>query len=303
MKGDGMIEGMIILAVLIVIVFITPKGNPSSTANPSNSSGNTNSNAENVITTNSTYVQNISLGTGNAPYVYQPYEEYITIYNRGREPIDITDWRLKNAKDKRAYDLGGGLKYFPADIATVGQATLFVSPSGLNKFQNIVLKQGETAIITTGSIGSQLPYKIVNFKENTCSGYLENLSEYTFTPTLTQNCPRPTDEPEVNTLDTECRGFIERMGACHTPEFNTKDSLGDICSNCVDSKLLSSSCVAFIKNHFNYDSCITTHSNDSNFSGQTWRVFLGKGWEMWADKYETIYLLDSFGKLIIEESY
>ncbi|MDO8728795.1 MAG: hypothetical protein Q7K26_02765 [bacterium] len=303
MKGNGMMEGVVILVILIVIMFITPKGKPNSTANPPNSSGNTNSSGENIIATNSTYAPDISLSTGNASYTYQPYEEYITIYNTGSESVDITNWRLKNAKDKRAYDLGGGPRYFPADTATIGQAAFFVSPNGLNKFQNIVLKTSETAIITTGSIGSQLPYKIVSFKENICSGYLEDLSEYAFMPALAHNCPRPRDETGVNALDNECRGFIEGMSSCHTPEFNTRDRDGEICSNCVDSKLLSSSCVAFIKNHFNYSSCIANHANDSNFSGQTWRIFLGRGWEMWADKYETISLLDKLNKLVTEETY
>jgi len=296
-------EGVIILAVLIVIMFITPKGNPNSIANPSNISKNTNSNGNNTIITNSSVTQDIYLSIGNASYTYQPYEEYISIYNGGRESINITNWQLKNNKDKRAYDLGNGLRYFPADIAKISQATLFISPSGLNKLQDIILKPNETAIITTGSIGSQLPYKIVSFKENICSGYLENLSEYAFTPALTRNCPRPADELGVNALDTECRKFIEGMSSCRTPKFNTKDREGEICYNCVDSKLLSISCVAFIKNHFNYGSCIANHANDSNFSGRTWRIFLGKGWEMWADRYETISLLDQFGKLITEESY
>jgi len=58
-----------------------------------------------------------------------------------------------------------------------------------------------------------------------------------------------------------------------------------------------------IKNHFNYGSCMTNHANNPNFSGQTWRVFLGKGWEMWADKYEVVSLFDQFGRLVTEKTY
>lgn len=292
-----------ILAVLIVIMLITLKGGSDSTANPSNPSGNAGSGGENAILPNSSQARNISLGTGNASYSYQPYEEYITIDNRGRESVDITGWQLRNGKDKRAYDIGGSLKYFPADTAFIGQAATFVSSSGLNKFQNVVLKESETAIITTGSVGSQVPYKIVSFKENICSGFLEDLPEYTFTPPLERNCPRPADEPGVNALDTECRKFIERMASCRTPEFNTRDREGEICYNCVDGRLLSSSCVAFIKNHFNYGSCIANHANNLNFSGRTWRIFLGRGWEMWAEDYETIMLFDQLERLVDERSY
>ncbi len=303
MKGNGMIEGIIILIILIVIMFIAPKGNRNPTANPSNISENTNSSEDNTITPKSSYAEIISLSSGSASYAYQPYEEYITIYNRGRESVNITGWKLKNGKDKRAYDLGGALRYFPADIAIIGQAAPFIPPNGSSKLQDIILKPGATAILTTGSISSQLPYKIVSFRENICSGYLEDLSEYTFTPPLTRNCPRPAEEPGVSNLDTECRQFIERMGSCHTLKFNTLDKDGDICHNCVDNKLLSSSCVAFIKNHFNYGSCIANHANDPDFSNDTWRIFLGQGWEMWANKYETISLLDQFDRLVTEKTY
>ena len=170
MKDNSMMEGVLILAVLIVIMIVTLMGDSDSTTNPSNPSVNNGSGGENIVTSDSSHALNISLGTGNASYAYQPYEEYITIDNREREPVDITNWQLKNAKDKRAYDLGGSLKYFPADTAKIGRAAPFVSPMGTNIFQNVILQDGETAVITTGLIGSQLPYKIVSFKENICSG-------------------------------------------------------------------------------------------------------------------------------------
>lgn len=300
--GNSNMEGVIILAILIVIVIIMPKGPQSSkTNNPQ--SNRTNSSGENVVTSKSPEAQNISLSTGNASYAYQSYEEYITLYNRGRNSVDITGWQLKNGKDKRAYSLGGELKYFPRDTASIPRATLFVSPAGNNLLQNVVLESGETAIITTGLITSQLPYKIISFKENICSGYLEDMPEYEFTPSLSRNCPRPADEIGVKELDTECRNFINRMSSCRTPEFETRDRDGDICHSCVDDKPLSSSCVAFIKNHFNYNSCIANHRNDPEFLGKTWRIFLGKGWEMWAKQYETIELFDLFGKLVTSRSY
>src|SRR3989344_8322840 len=209
-KGNSNMEAVMILIVLFVVIIIMPKGGfQSTTDNPQINISNIN--GENASLPSSPHARNVSIGAGNAAYAYQPYEEYITIYNRGREPVDITNWQLKNAKDKRAYDLGGSLKYFPADTAKIGQAAPFVSPMGTNIFQNVILQDGETAIITTGSIGSQVPYKIVSFKENICSGFLEDLPEYTFTPPLARNCPGPTDEPGVSALDTECRKFIERM--------------------------------------------------------------------------------------------
>ncbi len=301
-KSDGMLEGIIILIVLIIIMIITPKGT-SNIATKSPQSDTQSSSAEKTPTPTSPYKQSISLSTGNAPYAYQSYEEYITIDNVGSGPIDITNWQLKNGKGERAYSQGGNLQYYPSDVAIIGQATSFVSPTGSNSFKDIVLQQGESAVITTGSVSNQSPYKIVSFKENICSGYLDDLPEYTFTPPLSTNCPRPKNEPGVELLDSECRTFIENMSSCRTPKFNTVDENGDICYNCVNSKPLSSSCVDFIKNHFNYSSCIANHKNDSDFSGRTWRIFLGKGWEMWAEKYEKIELFDQLGRLVNYRSY
>lgn len=306
-KGNSTAEGIAILAILIVIMLATLKGTPDSIIKPAgtpvSSGGNASPQTEKLAVVNSSYAKFISLNTGNARSAYQPYEEYVSIYNRSRESVNITNWQLKNSKDKRAYDFGGTLRYFPADVATIGQAALFISPDRTSQLQNIVLKPGETAVITTGSVGLQTPYKIVSFKENICSGYLEDSTEYSFTPSLTRNCPRPADEAGVSNLDTECRKFVERMSSCHTPKFDTLDKDGNVCHNCVDNKLLSSSCVAFIKNRFNYNSCIANHGNDENFSGRTWRIFLGKGWEMWANKYETISLLDQLGRVVVEKSY
>ena len=272
-KGNGVLEGIVILAVFLVL-FVARLGDKSdSEKSPVSSQKETAVKTQNISASNSQDFPNISLSAGNASRSYQSFEEYITIDNRGKSPASITNWYLKNGKDKRAYDIGGQLKYFPADTATIGQGVIFISPSGHNIFQNIVLEPGEKAVITTGSVGSQTPYKIVSFKENICSGYLQSLEEYTFTPQLTQNCPKPRNE------------------------------LGEICSNCVNGKPLSSACVAFVKSHFSYDGCIANHVNDKNFSGTTWRVFLNHGWEMWAKEYETIELFDQFGRLVKSRSY
>lgn len=300
-SNNDILEGVAILIVLILITLVIPRGTFRLITPPGSNASSTS--RINTVAPKSSRVPQVSLGPGNAAYAYQPYEEYVTLYNRSTEPVDITGWQLKNGKGKRAYDFGGTLRYFPADIAVIPRAARFISPRGSNVFQNVVLQPGETAIITTGLVGSQTPFKIVSFKENSCSGFLEDLPEYNFTPSLARDCPRPADEPGVSNLDTECRGFIERMASCRTPQFDTRDSKGDICDNCVDGKALSGSCVAFIKNHFNYNSCLAGHANDPNFSGRTWRIFLGRGWEIWAKKYETIELFDQFGRLVDHRAY
>lgn len=298
-------QGILILVGLIIIAIISPKVEDAgpNTSQTSRSTNTSNASLTNTASLTSPYSNSISINTGNASYVYQPNDEYITLYNRGRNTIDITGWQLHNGKNERAYYLSGAQKRFSADIAVIPQSTLALSSSGNNVFQNIMLQGGETAVVTTGRMGSQLPYKIVSFKENMCSGYLEAMPEYTFTPPLSRNCPRPADEPGITSLDNDCRRFVERMPTCHTPSFSPRDKEGEPCSTCIDNERLSSACVAFVQSHFNYGSCVANHSHKPDFFSRTWRIFLDRGWEMWAREYETIKLFDQLGRLVNYYSY
>jgi len=308
-------EPILLLAALSIVIFVfiipTRQLGPTKsifslegTSYNQNSQINTNSNGKPNPTKNSGYSNSVSLSSGNASYAIQPYEEYISVENNSDTSVDITGWRLRNAKNERSYTVGGSLQSFPADEVTIPRASAFISPNGSNSPQNIVLKRGERAIITTGSVGVKTPYAIVNFKENKCSGYLEGLPEYNFTPSLSMNCVRPNNEPGARSLEVSCQRYLDSMQSCHTPKFDTVDRQGNVCSGCVDgNSTLSSSCVAFIKSHFSYSGCIANHQNDPDFSGNVWRVFLGRTWELWADNHETISLLDSSGNLVDYRSY
>ena len=308
MQKGSVLEGLVVLVALFIIIFlfvlphnnkgplriITPlAGNPgySDSYNPG-TTYSTISSAESPKA-NSGYSNAISIGTGNAAYAYQPYEEYITISNNSQSPINITGWKLVNGKADRTYDLGGTLRRYQSDTATIPRGDI----------GNVVLGPGEKAIITTGSVGNQSPYRISTFKENICSGYLEESEDYNFTPSLSRSCVDPDSEPGVTGLDNKCREFVSRLYSCRIPEFNTRDNNNEICTNCADGVPLSSSCLAFIKTHYNYASCVSNHRFDTRFYLDTWRVYLGKSWEMWADKYESISLYDQFGKLVDYASY
>ncbi|OHA96387.1 MAG: hypothetical protein A3J09_02240 [Candidatus Zambryskibacteria bacterium RIFCSPLOWO2_02_FULL_51_21] len=290
-SGQSAVIGLIILAVLIVITITMPKDSrqietvSSSGAPSSISSANSPSSAASSGSNGSNH---ISIGSGNASYAYQPYEEYITIENRGDTAVNLGGWQLRNGKDKRPYYSGSVLQRFSADVAIL---------------PGISLGPGERAIVTTGRIAVQSPYPIENFRENVCTGYIEALPDYAFVPSLTQNCPRPSLEPGAENLDRECRDFVSYFPTCQTPVFGGKDSDGEYCENCINGKRLSSSCASYLKEHFSYQGCLAYHSRDAGFTGKTWRLFLGRGWEMWADKYETIELYDSNGQLVDYQNY
>ena len=245
----------------------------------------------------------VDIDSGSASFAYNTSDEYIVIRNESNVPINLTGWKLKNSRANRPYDRGGNIVYYPSEEALIPKGTSYISPVGTSPLQNIILKEGEDAIVTTGNIGSRSPYLIVSFKENICSGYLNSMPEYSFTPRLSKKCPLPEQELGVANLPYECQAFIRNLNRCEIPKFNAKDENGDTCSNCVNGQMLQSSCVEFIKTHYNYASCIALHGLDSNFYLSTWRIFLGKRWEMWAENRETISLFDQIGRLINSLSY
>jgi hypothetical protein len=246
----------------------------------------------------------LSLTSSNAPYEIQAYREYITVSNWGASPVDLTGWTLRNGKDKRAYSVGGQLQRFSADIAQIPKAAALLLPQGGSPLQDVVLKNGETAIITTGSPAPGGPYALTSFKENMCTGYLDRMDDYNFQPALQENCPSPRNEPGIENLDTACRMFVESLSPCGTPTFNIKDREGAACTTCVNGERLTSVCAEYIKSHFSYQGCIAYHASDPSFaSGRTWRIYLGRSWEMWAENYETIELFDKLGNLAAFVNY
>ncbi len=309
-RGAGNLDAFLIIGFLIFVMLLGPTLNKTSPKNSTqnwtlgdSSYGDSNTKITPLSPESKNY--SLSLSAGNAGYAYQSYEEYIVLENNGGEPIDITGWQLRNGKDRRVYNSGGSLQRFSSDIAKIPQATLLLSPKGGSAMSNIVLGAGERAVITTGSVGVRHPYQIVSFKENICTGYLENLPDYSFQPSLSSyNCPQPELEPGVASLDTECRRVIERLPGCATPEFELRDSKDEPCSTCLEDKRLTSSCAAFIKEHFSYQGCVAYHAGDPGFTkDKDWRIYLGRGWEMWAEDYEAIELFDRSGNLIISENY
>ncbi|MDB5194219.1 MAG: seg [Parcubacteria group bacterium] len=255
---------------------------------------------------NSSYSSLISLGQGNAAYSIEPAEEYITIQNQSESPINITGWKLTNNKGNRTYYSGNQAVHYASDEMIIPQATGYISPTGgFNLAQNVVLAPNDMAIITTGSVGVQSPYKITSFKENECSGYIEALPQYDFTPTLNYACVSPSLEPGLSNLDTACKNFVSGISGCQTPVFGQINrGSTDNCDNCVNGRPApSTACLNFIKDHFNYPGCINYHKDDPKFYSNTWRIFLAKQWEVWDKQDEVISLFDQFGKLAAYKSY
>lgn len=313
-KGNSNFAGIAII-VFIIIIMISGAGDRSNLRNENYSGEGTHTIGFSGLSNNSSISDRdsggtrsnkgtgtVTIGPGNAAHSYQSYEEYITLDNTTRAPINITGWQLRNGKDKRPYYTGSNLQRFSADVAIIPQATLVLLPTGNSINQDVVLANDEKAIITTGSFGNRSPYPVTSFKETMCTGYLEALPDYAFTPALSRNCPDPEKEPGFANLPTDCKKIVERLNSCDTPKIGERVNR-EYCADCYKGQLVSSTCKAYLEEHFSYRGCLIYHQGDPGFFRKTWRIFLGRGWEMWAKEYESIELFDRLGQLINFRDY
>jgi Lamin Tail Domain len=306
-KGDAALDGIIMLVVISIIIFlfVLPAGKtgPAKTMSGFGSApppSNPSTPLEPTITTS--YKGALSISPGSAQYAYQPYQEYITLSNHGSQSIDISGWKLEDGRGQRTYNVGGAVEHFPSISATIPSAN----------GQDIVLNSGDYADIVTGSVDNTNPYTVTSMRENECLGYIANTPGYNFSPPVNTQCVQPYLEPGAQTLDTQCQNFLKKLSPCQTPKFDTinsydnytADSQGNTCAGCVNGVAgLSNQCIAFIKEHFSYQGCLAYHSGDANFESKVWRIYLDQPWEMWAADHDTISLFDLQGRLAAYEAY
>lgn len=269
---------------------------------------------EQIKVNNRTYTKSpwygqVQVGRGNSSRTEQPRQEYITLASsRGNDnPINITGWTLSNADNERLFDIGGGkVEAGKTNRATIGEGVEVLLPEGRRATHWINLKPGDKAIVTSGTLYEKGDIDIeTNFRTNMCTGYLQKTGDYSFTPSLALKCPLPKAVENFDTLPDSCYDFIKRMPKCHTPDTDPyRDREGELVRNHVDKNTeVSRFCRNFVVTNFSYGACVATHYNDENFLSPEWRIFLGRRWEMWKDRRDTIYLFDSSGRLVDYESY
>lgn len=210
-------------------------------------------------------------GAGSLDPINESIE--ISVSQNAGVPIDISGWRLVS-------DAGG-------TIATIPKGTEVPTSGIVNASDNIVLTSGTRAMIISGRspIGA-------SFRENKCIGYFSSFQH--FSPQLSQNCPTPSNElisfygPNY-IRDTACIDYVDRIPRCQL-------TLSPPVS-------LSNACQSFMIKYLNYNGCVEAHRNDSDFLGNTWRVYLGRSSSMWRTRHEVVKLLDSNGKTVDAFSY
>lgn len=199
-----------------------------------------------------------------------PKREYveISLAQNASEGVNITGWYLESGATGKAELIPKGTRRPTSGV--------------VNASDDIVLMPGERALIISGEspVGA-------SFRENKCTGYFADFQS--FSPSLPKNCPSPASElatyygkPYIH--DPACIEFVNRVPRCSVP----LDGTSNLTINCKD----------FLEDHFNYNGCVKYHGNDSDFSGTTWRIYLGRDTHMWRSKYEIVRLHDKTGKTV-----
>ena len=197
----------------------------------------------------------------------------ISIAQNAGVPVNLSGWRLSS-------DATG-------NSATIPKGTEVPTSGVVNAAQDIVLAPGARAILISGQspIGA-------SFRENKCIGYFSAFQK--FSPSLPQNCPVPSDDlisfygPNY-IRDSFCIDQVRTIPRCQvtlTPPSG-----------------VSNACQSFVMTYLNYNGCVNAHKNDTDFAGNTWRIYLGRTNSMWRTKHEVVKLLDINGKTVDAFSY
>ncbi|MCR4274657.1 MAG: hypothetical protein NUW02_01225 [Candidatus Campbellbacteria bacterium] len=224
----------------------------------------------------SVYHGMITLSAGNT-YTQNSRDEYLIIEASGANtaPIVISGWKLESL-------VSGTRVAIPKGVAVLE------GNQPWKKEQNVFLAPGERAIINSRyAVGIN-----TGFLENKCTGYLNR--SYNFNPSMWQSCPLLEDEDLVSfgitpdAFDDEeeydaCMDGIENTGSCDRGTY---------------ASTTPSFCRAFIRTYSTYDGCLELHKTDSDFLGNTWRLFLGSSKTLWRERREAIALIDDTGKVV-----
>lgn len=261
-----------------------------------------------VVSTSSDsiYKGKVKLGRGSAGNNISSLNlEYVTLRAASglKEPINITGWKIKNGKDEKTYEVSGRQIKGVSDVVAIPKGTNLFNGSKVSVTEPITLKSNDTAIVTTGRFPNTVPYPVnLSFRTNKCSGYLESMEDYKFTPYLSSRCPYNRDEPGADSLSDSCYAFVKNISGCRIPVIKRDNKEGIIY---VDNRTdVSSTCRNFITEHFTYEGCLKYHQTDKDFSGNEWRIFLNRsGFLLYSKTREKITLLDTQGKIVDQISY
>ena len=199
-----------------------------------------------------------------------PKEEYVQLSAnfQGSASIDIYGWSLESA-------LSGARVYIPSGASPFLMGTA-------NSIGPISLDPGGLVIVSSASspVG-------VSFRENICTGYLEQFQS--FSPQLGNECPSPssvlplTDE-NLRRYGDSCFDIVSSLSSCQFPQALPPNVLP--------------SCRTYLTDALSYNGCVNRNRYAPSFQKNMWRVYLGAQSEIWRNSHDAIRLLDAQGKTV-----
>lgn len=209
----------------------------------------------------------ISLNNGSAGDAIYPSREYvtITINKENLSYLYLTDWSLLTPDGKRHF---------------LGKASYIPLQGEVNDVNDVIVNAGDVIVVSSGDspIG-------VSFRQNTCSGYLEQFQN--FFPPIQRQCPN--FEGRIDDLGRTCRAYILALPECEAVVDPLPDYLSPVCKR-------------FIQRQVTYNACVATYRGSPGFKGNVWRIFLDEDTQIWPAT-GTITLLDSKGRVVDQVEY
>ncbi len=193
-----------------------------------------------------------------------PSDETIEIYNDSRTNVSISGWKLTNSS--------GGSFTIPRGHNLPGASAI--------ASDNITLNQYDTAYIYSGQQDRHL-----DFRENLCTGYLDQSSD--FGGHLSHSCPKP-DIGSNFKLPDHCITVFESTRSCHTVD---------------PTKIEVQECLDFSEAHYNYQGCVNDNKNRSNFYSNDWLVWMQRSSKFLRDIHDQVTLYDQDGKIVDVYNY
>ncbi len=202
-------------------------------------------------------------------------EEYMILDapSHNTAPVILDGWSLQSAVT--------GIR------VPLPQATETLIAGTVNVLSSVALPPGAEAIVFSGvsPVGG-------SFRENICSGYLEQFQ--TFVPALATSCPSPESELPISaefisTYGGNCLDMARSLPSCELPESLPAE--------------LSPACRGFLLSRLTYNGCVNAHRGDIEFQYAAWRLFIGADRELWLNDHDVIRLLDPEGRIVDVYTY
>lgn len=232
-------------------------------------------------------------------------EEYVVLKasSNNKQAIVISGWQIDNGKSAKTFLINNTkVVHYASTRVTIPQAVKLLTGASTDQKNPVLLAPGETAYVITGAVRVQGDYALGSgFKTNKCSGYLNKLPHYGFTPSIYGSCPKYNLEI-TSIIPDACLTAVKRYGtSCLTPSTSYNDDHEELLNGYKD---VPTACKKLIFANFSYGLCVAKHQNDSDFYGSKWYLYLQQNsFPLYADDGVTLTLYDSAGKIVDTYSY